>query len=318
MTSSSSVKSAERTIDVLLLLAQHDRPLPTMSIARRCFIPKSSAYHLLNVLRSRSFVDYDEIRHGWRLGERVRQLGADVATVSEVFSVLDAFGADVGPVDVSELARRTGLQVNRVGRALEALAEESLVTTDGRGRFAPGIRLASFSRHLSPLAKLRVAARASLVALRDRTGETANLLVQDGQNAVYLDQVDSFHALRHTGWTGRTVPLRRSAAGATLTGASGPHVVADGVEEGVTAVACKIDGLELAAAVSVTGPSARMDARSIAAISDAVSAAASHIAESLGRLKGAITSGHRRAHAQPGARASHSEATSPLSGEMIG
>jgi IclR family transcriptional regulator, acetate operon repressor len=293
MTSSSSVKSAERTIDVLLLLAQHDRPVPTMSIARRCAIPKSSTYHLLNVLRSRSFVDYDEIQHGWRLGERMRQLGAEVATVSEVFSVLDAFGADVGPVDVSELARRTGLQVNRVGRALEALAEESLVTTDGRGQFAPGIRLASFSRHLSPVAKLRVAARPSLVTLRDRTGETANLLVQDGHNAIYLDQVESFHALRHTGWTGRTVPLGRSAAGATLRGEGGPHVVADEVEEGVTAVACRIGGLELAAAVSVTGPSARIDARSIAMIRNAVEEAAAHVASDLGRLDGAVTSGRR-------------------------
>lgn len=289
MTTTSSVKSAERTIDVLVLLAHHDRPLPTMSIARRCGIPKSSTYHLLNVLHGRAFVSYDEAQHGWRLGERMRQLGAESPTVSDAFTVLDAFDDDMRPLDLSELARRTRLQISRVGRTLEALVDESLVTPDGRGRYGPGMRLAGFTSHLSGLGRLRLAARPALVCLRDQTGETANLLTQDGQNAIYLDQVDSFHALRHSGWTGRAVPLHRSAAGASLSGAGGPQVAADAIEEGVTAVAHRIDGGDLVAAVSVTGPSSRMDATAVPAIANAVADAAARIREELDRFDKSTT-----------------------------
>jgi DNA-binding IclR family transcriptional regulator len=284
LTSSSSVKSAERTIDVLVLLAQHDRPLPTMTIARRCGIPKSSTHHLLNVMRERAFVDYDELGHGWRLGERIRQLAAGGATVGEAFDVLDAFGEDMTALDVSELARRTGGQVRRVGRTLEALLDASLVTADGRGSFVPGVRVAALARPLSPVAQLRVAARPALVALRDDTGETANLLVRDGRNAIYLEQIESFHALRHTGWTGRAVPLARSAAGAALTRAAGAQIMADGVEDGVTAVACRVEASELAAAVSVTGPSARMAPSTLPATAAAVEEAARRVDREIERL----------------------------------
>jgi DNA-binding IclR family transcriptional regulator len=61
--SRTALKSAERTLDVLELLGSAGRPLPAMAIARRCEIPKASMYNLLNVLRTRGFVDYDS-RHG--------------------------------------------------------------------------------------------------------------------------------------------------------------------------------------------------------------------------------------------------------------
>jgi DNA-binding IclR family transcriptional regulator len=74
--SSSSVKSAERLLDVLELLARHTRPVPTMTIARECAIPKSSAHHLLNVMRSRNFVTYYEAERAWGLGVSVFEIGS--------------------------------------------------------------------------------------------------------------------------------------------------------------------------------------------------------------------------------------------------
>lgn len=74
--SGSSVKSAERLLDVLDLLARHTRPVPTMVIARECGIPKSSAHHLLNVMRARNFVTYYETERAWGLGVAVFEIGA--------------------------------------------------------------------------------------------------------------------------------------------------------------------------------------------------------------------------------------------------
>lgn len=74
--SSSTVKSAERLLDVLDLLARHARPVPTMTIARECAIPKSSAHHLLNVMRDRHFVTYYEAERAWGLGVAVFEIGS--------------------------------------------------------------------------------------------------------------------------------------------------------------------------------------------------------------------------------------------------
>lgn len=74
--SSSNVKSAQRLLDVLELLARHARPVPTMTIARECDIPKSSAHHLLNVMRARHFVTYYEVERAWGLGVAVFEIGS--------------------------------------------------------------------------------------------------------------------------------------------------------------------------------------------------------------------------------------------------
>jgi DNA-binding IclR family transcriptional regulator len=74
--SSSTVKSAERLLDVLDLLARHTRPVPTMAIARECGIPKSSAHHLLNVMRDRHFVTYYETERAWGLGVALFEIGS--------------------------------------------------------------------------------------------------------------------------------------------------------------------------------------------------------------------------------------------------
>jgi DNA-binding IclR family transcriptional regulator len=73
---SSTVKSAERLLDVLELLARHTRPVPTMAIARDCGIPKSSAHHLLNVMRDRHFVTYYETERAWGLGVAIFEIGS--------------------------------------------------------------------------------------------------------------------------------------------------------------------------------------------------------------------------------------------------
>jgi DNA-binding IclR family transcriptional regulator len=73
---SSTSKTAERLLDVLELLAHKTRPVPTMTIARECGIPKSSTHHLLNVMRARNFVIYYEHEHAWGLGVAAFEIGS--------------------------------------------------------------------------------------------------------------------------------------------------------------------------------------------------------------------------------------------------
>jgi DNA-binding IclR family transcriptional regulator len=75
-TNRSTSKTAGRLLDVLEMLARHTRPVPTMTIARECGIPKSSAHHLLNVMRARHFVTYYEAERAWGLGVSVFEIGS--------------------------------------------------------------------------------------------------------------------------------------------------------------------------------------------------------------------------------------------------
>jgi IclR family transcriptional regulator, acetate operon repressor len=71
----STIKSADRVMDVLQFLATRVRPVRTMMIARHCDLPKSSAYHLLNRMKERNFVIYYPEERAWGLGPSVFEIG---------------------------------------------------------------------------------------------------------------------------------------------------------------------------------------------------------------------------------------------------
>lgn len=75
MTGSSTVKSAERLLDVLNLLSRLDRPVTAMYISSELEIPRSSAYHLLNVMKERNFVTHRSADGTWELGVGSLEVG---------------------------------------------------------------------------------------------------------------------------------------------------------------------------------------------------------------------------------------------------
>lgn len=290
----SVARSAERVLAVIDLLAVRGRPMGATRIAAECGIPRSSVYPLLAVLEARRFAMYDPKRRTWEAGPRLQEVGSVASTIEESVRVLDAFNQRDTGLAPAELAGRTSLDLERVSRALHALEAEGMVSHSGDGRFTLGLRLAGLAARIGPVDRLRTAARPVLVDLRDRTAETANLLIRDGATVLYLDQVESPLALRHSGWVGRSVPLAGTAVGSALLGHAGPQVAINAVEVGVTAVACWIPGTaEPAAVVSVTGPSARIRGASLQRARDAVEAAAVSIAADLenGNHRSRSTSG---------------------------
>ena len=68
-----SIPAAERTCDVLELLAGAGRPLSAAVIARECRLPRSSTYQLLDVLDDRGFVARGP--HGWTIGSAAFAVG---------------------------------------------------------------------------------------------------------------------------------------------------------------------------------------------------------------------------------------------------
>ena len=146
-----------------------------------------------------------------------------------------------------------------LARILPSLVESDLLHADAAGTYSLGLELVSLASRVGWVDRLRIAARAHLMRLRDATQETANLIVLDGDHAIYVDQVESPYALRHSGWVGRRVPLAGTATGAAFEDPGTAHTMADAVENGVTAIACTIDISDYDAAVGITAPSWRIE-----------------------------------------------------------
>lgn len=256
----SSVKSADRVLRIIEFLAKRRNPTPTMIIASECHIPKSSAYSLLNLMHARRFVTYHKNDRAWTLGARVFEVSGDAPLLAHAVAIFKAFERGNHHLDTYEIARRSQLSVATVTRILPVLEENGLLTCSDNERYGLGLHLVSLAARVGNLDRLRIVARPAMTELRDATGETANLVVLDNDCALYIDQVESRHMLRFTGWVGRQIPLDTSAAGAVFRGAIGPQFVRGTVEDGVTAIACSIHGADdPPAALSLTGPTFRLE-----------------------------------------------------------
>src|SRR3954464_8014378 len=73
---SGNAPAATHALKVLRLLANHARPLPARASARDLGLPRSSTYHLLNVLRDEGFVVHLPEQRRYGLGVAAFELGS--------------------------------------------------------------------------------------------------------------------------------------------------------------------------------------------------------------------------------------------------
>lgn len=175
-----------------------------------------------------------------------------VGVLDKSVAVLDAL-AD-GPLSLHDLALAAGLPRATTHRLASALEAHGFVDRDGAGRFVLGPRLAG--------SDLVSVAAPVVAALRDSTGESAQLYVRRGDTRVCLLAAESPHSLRTIVAVGSVLPLTRGSAGKVLRGdAAGPGWIAS-VEEreaGVASVSAAVSHHgEVIAAVSVSGPVDRL------------------------------------------------------------
>jgi IclR family acetate operon transcriptional repressor len=276
-----AAKAASRTLDILEFVGRRSFPASAASIAAACGIPRSTLRELLRMLQSRGYLVYRSAEKGWTPGQRLLGLRADSLEFEHGIAVLELFGAGGGGLSVEDIETRSGLSREMVGRILTALAGFGLVVPCSDGTYALGRRLLGLASRVGWVESLQLAARPALTRLRDKSRETASLLLEDAGQALYLDQVESRFDLRCRGWVGRRVPLEGTSVGAAFADPTRSHIVADAVEMGVTAIACGVGGIEPAVGVSIIGPTWRLEERGLDRVADLVQAAARELAAAL-------------------------------------
>ena len=204
-----------------------------------------------------------------------------VGVLDKSLQILQALAE--GPLDLAGVQAATGLPRATAHRLATALEAHHMVRRDAAGRFCLGFELIHLGAAATagfPLAEL---ATPALTALRDRTGESVQLFVREGEGRRCVVSLQSSHALQWIVPVGALLPLEVGSAGKVLL--SGQRL-AESVEErerGVASVSAAVldRGGRLVAAVSVSGPVERLTRTPSRRFGDAVEDAATAVSAAL-------------------------------------
>ena len=127
-----------------------------------------------------------------------------VGVLDKSVRILDAL-AELGPLSLADLVSGTGLARPTAHRLAVALEEHGLVGRDEAGRFRLGLRLAAWGGRVADA--IIPAAGPVLAALRDATGESAQLYVRDGDRRICVASSERPSGLRDTVPVGAALSL---------------------------------------------------------------------------------------------------------------
>ncbi|WP_334143392.1 IclR family transcriptional regulator, partial [Rhabdothermincola sp.] len=128
-----------------------------------------------------------------------------MGVIDKAVAVLTAL--ESGPRSLAGLVEASGLPRATAHRLAVALETHGLVRRDEEGRFALGVRLVSLGRAAAEAIPLARAAGPALSELRDRTGESVQLYVREGDRRVCIAALESPHGLRTIVPMGASLPL---------------------------------------------------------------------------------------------------------------
>lgn len=222
------------------------------------------------------------------------------ALLPRIVGVLEA--VSLGATTAGEVSRRTGLPRATAYRLLSDLAREGLLARTADGRYAPGSRLAE----LAGVDHLAARAPEVLAALGAATGQSAQLYRRRGDVRVAVATVQPTAGLHDVVPLGAHLPLTAGSAAHVLLAWAAPEIVERTLpnarftrrtleltrrrgwssstaerEPGVASVSAPVRDAHgtVVAAVSVSGPAARLSARHAPGVAAHVLAAAAQLSE---------------------------------------
>nr|WP_042184111.1 IclR family transcriptional regulator [Kibdelosporangium sp. MJ126-NF4]CEL16079.1 Transcriptional regulator, IclR family [Kibdelosporangium sp. MJ126-NF4]CTQ94005.1 Transcriptional regulator, IclR family [Kibdelosporangium sp. MJ126-NF4] len=247
--------------------------------------------------------------------------GSTIQSVDRALTVLRLL-ARHGELGVTEIATRLEVHKSTAFRLVTTLEQHDLVEqhTD-RGKYRLGVGVLQLAG--ATTAKLDLVQRAKPVSQRlaEVIGETVNITVLSGHEALYVDQVAGSAALQLHNWVGQRIPLHATSNGKvllanvsgvrfdeltagvlkrftdkTVTDRSvlraqvglvrqqGYAVAVDELEVGLTAVAAPICGVDgtVVGSISASGPGFRITPDHVPDVARKVAAAAQEVSRRLG------------------------------------
>jgi len=132
-------------------------------------------------------------------------------SVIKALQLLDLFVEEQMELSLSEIAWKTGLSKPTAYRLLSSLAVCGFLVkvkhSDQDIRYRLGLKLLELGNIVADQLEIRKIALPSMIKLRDEIDETVHLVVVDGNEAVYIEKVESKQPLRLYTRVGKRSPL---------------------------------------------------------------------------------------------------------------
>jgi IclR family acetate operon transcriptional repressor len=142
---------------------------------------------------------------------------AGTALIAKACDVLDLIGSHPGHADQAMLARETQIPRATLYRILAALSGRSLIRNDPATQsFMLGFRFLELAQNVWSSADLASIASTELRRLRDMTGETAYLAVQQDRHVLALGRFDGAHSKRSNARLGALKPMYCTSQGKAI------------------------------------------------------------------------------------------------------
>lgn len=252
-----------------------------------------------------------------------------VQSLDRAFNLLEVISGHEYGIALTELAQRTGLPPSTAHRLLKSLEQRGYLRQDEeRGLWFIGVKAFVVGSAFIRSRDIVAIARPIMRRLMEDVGESVNLAVLDGDEAIYLSQIECRQMIRAHALPGGRAPLHGSGVGKALLAALPPDRAAalvvplsmpaltpntltthdsllaalgtvrcagyavDDEEQslGMRCVAAAVhdENAEPVAAVSVTGPSARVTVERIERLGARVVAAAQEMTDALGGMRAVV------------------------------
>ena len=190
-----------------------------------------------------------------------------VGVLDKAFTVLNAVVER--PMTLADVVTATKLPRATAHRLLLALEAHGAVRRNGEGSFCIGLSMVGLASAASVQFPWIERAHAAAEDLRNRTGESVQVYVAEGDGRRCIASFESTHGLRWIVPVGALLPLSRGSAGRVLSGQrtnmGGWIESHEEREKGVASVSAPVTDAEgtVIAAVSVSGPVERMGAAAV-------------------------------------------------------
>lgn len=140
-----------------------------------------------------------------------------VKQAANVLDLIEFFAVHQRPATLAEIAKHFDWPRSSTFNLLGTLAERGfLYEPRARGGFYPAPMWAALIGKIETSQPIPSDLHALLESLVACTGETAVLAAASGSHALFLDAVESPHAIRYTAVPGKLVPLHVTATGRAL------------------------------------------------------------------------------------------------------
>lgn len=114
-------------------------------------------------------------------------------------------------LSLNEMVELSGIPKTSVHRMVKSLEDMGFLHKDAQGRYSLGLLFLQFGQLVADRLDIRHLALPLMNQLRDEVGEAVNLIMKDGQDAIYIEKVDTPHPVRLYTKIGRRAPLYSGA-----------------------------------------------------------------------------------------------------------